>query len=159
MGCLLHACYCADAWDRTMNKGQSCLQGLQCRGQPISPVPGDPHPSTDQVSEIKHFQVGLSKSQFRGKESWGPERLDELVKPSSQPGREGEVNQLRFIVHQLCAMPCQQSAIDYIWFNAKWPWGQLISRFRETEGQKESNHAQGWHIMRDRAWMFSQNKS
>lgn len=87
-------------------------------------VPGDSHPRTDQVSEIKHSQVGLSKSQFRDKESWGPERMDKLVKPTRQPGREGEVNQLRFIVHQLCAIPCHQSATDYIWFNAKWPWGR-----------------------------------
>lgn len=54
---------------------------------------------------MKHFQVVLPKSQFQGKESQGPERLNKLVKPNSQPGTEGEMSQLRFIMCQLYAVP------------------------------------------------------
>lgn len=73
-------------------------------------VPDDPpHPSTDQGSEMKHFQVVLPKSQFQDKDSRGPKRSNKLVKNQSARNRRGDEPTQTYCVSTMCHAPGMSS--------------------------------------------------
>ena len=58
------------------------LQGPQAGASPQHySVPGDPSPRY-QVSKRQYVQVISPKSQFQGKGSWGPNKINKLAKPN-----------------------------------------------------------------------------